>query len=203
MEVFLHCAEGETASQASTFTMSLLFKASSRGLTMGWVGCGWQPLCENKQESGDALIAVLNFHCRTPHVPVSEANSHPALLPQQHRNYHVGVLKTNFLALLKPRDPNSRWETKNHPSTILWAQPHSSPKDNLRLFPLPSFKKNPKHTHPWPTPPTNMKKSKLISTWQCFRLGSFWSVVIVWFVGKDELLTISLFKFNWAKIPRE
>ncbi|KAI1242683.1 hypothetical protein IHE44_0000222 [Lamprotornis superbus] len=39
---------------------------------------------------------------RAPCVPVSEADSHPALLPQQQRNHHVGVLKT---VLPKPRDP--------------------------------------------------------------------------------------------------
>lgn len=34
-KAFLHCAEEETASLASTFTMPLLFKASSRGLAIG------------------------------------------------------------------------------------------------------------------------------------------------------------------------
>lgn len=107
----------------------LLFIASSRGLAVGWVGWGWQPLCENKQESGDALITAFIFHCRTPHVPVSAADSHPALLPQQHRNHHVGVLKTDFLSLLKPRDPAADGEPgTTHSSTTLWAHPTQVPK---------------------------------------------------------------------------
>lgn len=163
MEVFLHCAEGETASLASTFTMSLLFKVSSRGLAMGWVGWGWQPPCGNKQESGDALIAALICHCRTPCVPVSEANSHPALLPQQHRNHHVGVLKTDFLALLKPREPAAGREPRTallppHGLTTLKSQRHS-----LRPFFL-SLKTSTR-THTPDTHPSPCEKStKLIST---------------------------------------
>lgn len=117
----------------------LLFIASSRGLTVGWVGWGWQPLCENKQESGDALITAFIFHCRTPHVPVSAANSHPALLPQQHRNHHVGVLKTDFLSLLKPRDPAADGEpSTTHSSTTLLPPcgliPLKSQRHSLRVF---------------------------------------------------------------------
>lgn len=144
IEVFLHCWREDWLPGKYVHNASL-FKASSRGLTNGWVGWGWQPLWRIGRNLVTHSSLPCFFHCRSPCVTISEANSHPALLPQQHRSHHVGVLKTDFLVLLKPRDPAV---DEDHSFTILWTHHTrvSETKQNLRLFSSLSLQTN-MHTH--------------------------------------------------------
>lgn len=103
---------------------------------------------ENRQESGDALIAALLLSLQNPLCDCFRSQLSPCFAATATQKPSCGSAENRSPCITETKRSSSRWGTKNHSFTILWTHHTrvSETKQNLRLFPSLSLQTN-LHTH--------------------------------------------------------
>lgn len=160
MELFLHCAEGETASQQicsqCLFYSKLALEGSQRG--------EWARMTTSLWEQAGIWWRTnhcLDFSLQNPSCACFGSQLSPCFAATATQEPSHGSAENRFSCISETKRPSSRWRTKNHSSNTLWAH-HISPKDTVwGSFPYSALKQI--HRHPVPPNP-HEKAIKLIST---------------------------------------